>query len=56
MGAETTSGVCAPRLACRPHSFSHLVESIAVLAEDASIGEPTSMRVADIMAVIGRRS
>lgn len=57
MCAETTSGgVCAPRLACRPHSFSHLVESIAVLAEDASIGEPTSVSVADMMAVIGRRS
>lgn len=56
MCAETTSDACAPRLACRPHSFSHLIESIAALAEDARVGDPANLSVADIMAVIGRRS
>jgi hypothetical protein len=56
MGAETKSGACTPNFACRPHSFSHLIENIVALAEDAGVGDPTSLSVADIMAVIGRRS
>lgn len=56
MGSETTNGARAPKLACRPHSFSHLIENIAALAENARVGEPASLSVADIMAVIGRRS
>lgn len=56
MCAETTSGACAPKLACRPHSFSHLIENIAALADDPRVGQPASVSVADIMAVIGRRS
>lgn len=56
MCAETTSGACAPRLACRPHSFAHLIENLAALAEDTRVGDPANLSVADIMAVIGRRS
>lgn len=47
---------CASACSARPHSFAHLVESLAALADNRGAGAESDLSVGDITAVIGRRS